>query len=220
MLRLTSNIGRLSLSSEAFTTNFNNLQSVRWRRKPRWLPTAKSKVFKVPKRPEVPEEEKLELMKLYNNYRTQIKSLRKYFDRKYNIRYQQSTDIEQHMKDFEQDFARCTALNDTWNAERQKVREKRLAETIKQEVEIAEQRLLNRTLIWEKEREEAEMIVRREKEAAKTFITPENLDQAIEYAITNPVDHNFSIDLEGNRYVGRETKPENQAEETKAAVKQ
>lgn len=45
------------------------VQSVRWRRKPRWLPTARSKMFKVPERHILPDEEKQEWLRLNNNYR-------------------------------------------------------------------------------------------------------------------------------------------------------
>jgi len=49
--------------------SFAGLQSVRWRRKPRWLPTAPSKVFRVPERHVLPNDEKIEWQRLNNNYR-------------------------------------------------------------------------------------------------------------------------------------------------------
>lgn len=61
---------------ETFVPNSVYTQCVRWKRKPIWLPTAKSKLFRVPKRPVVPIEEKLELQRLYNNYRTYMTSFR------------------------------------------------------------------------------------------------------------------------------------------------
>jgi hypothetical protein len=45
-------------------------------------------------------------------------------------------------------------------------------------------------------------------EQASSFITRENIDQAIEEALANPVDYNFSIDLQGNIHRGRLTVPE------------
>lgn len=45
------------------------VQCVRWRRKPRWMPVAKSRVFKVPERTKVPEDERVELLRLHNNYK-------------------------------------------------------------------------------------------------------------------------------------------------------
>lgn len=37
------------------------------------------------------------------------------------------------------------------------------------------------------------------------YILPENIDQVIENALTNIVDYNFAIDLNGNIYRGRDT---------------
>lgn len=51
------------------------IQCVRWKRKPIWLPTAKSKIFRVPERPVIPIEDYCELKRLFNNYRTIMKSL-------------------------------------------------------------------------------------------------------------------------------------------------
>lgn len=40
-------------------------------------------------------------------------------------------------------------------------------------------------------------------ERSKTYILKENLDQAIEFALANPVDYNYAIDLQENIYTGR-----------------
>ena len=68
-------------SNYAYSCNFFNLnsiyaQSLRWKRKPIWLPTAKTKLFRVPVRPKIPEDEKLEIQRLYNNYRTYYRSVK------------------------------------------------------------------------------------------------------------------------------------------------
>lgn len=44
-------------------------------------------------------------------------------------------------------------------------------------------------------------------ENSEHFITETNIDEAIEKALTNIVDHNFAIDTEGNIFEGRHTKP-------------
>lgn len=61
---------------EYFMPNSVYMQCIRWKRKPIWLPTAKSKIFRVPKRPVLPAEDKDELQRLYNNYKTYMSSLR------------------------------------------------------------------------------------------------------------------------------------------------
>lgn len=70
MLRLSSQL--LNVSAVGATKTGNNnlaLEFVRWRRKPRWLPVAKSKVFRVPERKHQTEEERVELMRLHNQYK-------------------------------------------------------------------------------------------------------------------------------------------------------
>lgn len=69
-------MGTTGLLCETFIPNSVYTQCIRWKRKPIWLPTAKSKVFRVPKRPVISIEEKLEIQRLYNNYRTYMTSFR------------------------------------------------------------------------------------------------------------------------------------------------
>jgi len=49
---------------------------VRWKRKPRWLPVAKSKMFRIPERPKIPENEKIELKRLHDRYNTHMRAVR------------------------------------------------------------------------------------------------------------------------------------------------
>lgn len=177
-------------------------------RKPIWMGTAKSKIFRVPKRPQIPQEETEEIKRLWNNYRTQIKSLRTYFTDKYCVSNLATSDPEQQKIIFEEDFERCSKLNDKWNAEQRLVREKQAAERLAVELESARNIVANYHEEQSKKLEQIEDIVQREIEASKSFITVETLDAAIEHALANPVDYNFAIDLEGNRIHGRETNPE------------
>lgn len=61
---------------ETFVPNSIYTQCVRWKRKPIWLPPAKSKMFRIPERPVIPKEEDLELQRLNNNYRTYMISFK------------------------------------------------------------------------------------------------------------------------------------------------
>ena len=68
-LRLSRNL--LQSSSELrHLYNPLNLQSIRWRRKPRWLPVAQSKLYRVPERKKIPIEEYSELKTLNAYYKT------------------------------------------------------------------------------------------------------------------------------------------------------
>lgn len=200
----------LSKTSETKITNCSvGLEFVRWRRKPRWLPVAKSKVFRIPERKPQSPDEKLELLRLHNHYKTQMRSLRLFFrEEVQRIRETSTADhLVQTPEQEEDEFQRCINLNNEWNATIAKERSVRL------EKEFAERReYIKERLELAKEREEErirriEEIVRKEKEAAKNFITRENVDAAIETALANPVDYNYSIDLRGNMYHGRTTVP-------------
>lgn len=96
-------------------------------------------------------------------------------------------------------------INDDWNATIAAERDERLnAKLAERKAWIAER------LELKLERDQAaldaaEETVRREKELSKTYILKANLNEAIEYALANPVDYNFAIDLQGNRLAGRVT---------------
>lgn len=51
------------------------LQQVRYTRKPRWVPKAPSKMYRIPKRPQISTEERNELFQLFTNYRTYMKAI-------------------------------------------------------------------------------------------------------------------------------------------------
>ncbi|KAB0804853.1 hypothetical protein PPYR_01823 [Photinus pyralis] len=197
------NNAKLAITVEAFTTNYTNLQVYRWGKKPRWLPTAKTKMFRVAPRPQIPTEDYEELKRLHNNYRTQIKSLTGYFTEKYSTENIQQFDIEQHEKSIKDDFLKCTAINDEWNRQIKIQREERVAKELEESVNLAKQRLEERQQRQLLKLQAADVEVRRVIEDSKDFITPDKLDAAIEYALNNPVDYNFALDLDGNVYKGR-----------------
>ncbi|KAH0615741.1 hypothetical protein JD844_026148 [Phrynosoma platyrhinos] len=89
------------------------------------------------------------------------------------------------------------AWNDAENKRLQERREERLQ---KEEAAERERRLrgaeyqatLMEEFIKEKEKEVLQL-----QEEAKSFITPENLDQRIEECLNNPRNYNYAIDKEG-----------------------
>lgn len=195
--------------------NNHNLITVRWRRKPRWLPTARSKVFKVPQRPNKPQEEHEEIKRLYNNYRTHMKSIRRYLFYRYSTELESQSNTEQQQLETEEDFIRCSKINDEWNGRCKVEREKRLEELLKKDVLLAKEKIESIRMKKEEQLQMIEEIVRQEKEASATYITAENIDAAIEEALNKEVDYNFAIDLDGNRYEGRETEPNLAKDEVK-----
>ncbi|XP_072933141.1 small ribosomal subunit protein mS26 [Epargyreus clarus] len=182
-------------------------QSAEAHRKPRWLPVAKSKIYRIPKRPVVSEEERLELSRINNNYNTQMRAIRRFFNDEM-IREKSSLESdtsELSLKLEAEEWARCVELNEQWNAQVAAEREERR----KQELAAMEEYALTRMEAKDKEIKEriekASIAIKTQTELSASFITPENLDEAIDKALANPVDHNFAIDLKGNMYPGRDT---------------
>ncbi|XP_065359745.1 small ribosomal subunit protein mS26 [Calliphora vicina] len=212
MLRAPTGIlQRLALTEGKTGQSGLALEFVRWRRKPRWLPTAKSKLFRVPERKQQTPEEKAELMRLHNNYKTQLRSVR-LFLREENQRLDETSTAGHFVLTAEQEeaeFQRCLQENQKWNQEIAAIREQRLAKESQEKSEYVKERLRLAQEREEERMEKIEALVKKEKELSKTFITRENLEVAIEQALANPVDYNFAIDMRGNIYRGRTNTPGN-----------
>ncbi|OAD56544.1 putative 28S ribosomal protein S26, mitochondrial [Eufriesea mexicana] len=177
------------------------IQCVRWKRKPIWLPTAKSKMFRVPERKVIPTEEELELKRLHNNYRTLMKSLLNFFIEKEKKRQIDMSESVLKAKAL-QDFEICSHINENWNKHVAALREQRLAKerkNRKEEIIMKKETKKQRDLEIQ---EKVDSEIRKAKEEAQTFITSENIDEAISNALANLIDHNSAIDLKGNFYKG------------------
>lgn len=101
------------------------------------------------------------------------------------------------------ELQKCEEINNEWNAKCEAIRNARLNEEFKQRVEIIERNLERKLERDDQIMQEIEERVKSEKASAVSFITAANLEQAIEYALSNPVDVNFAIDLKKNIHQGR-----------------
>ncbi|XP_049964352.1 probable 28S ribosomal protein S26, mitochondrial [Schistocerca serialis cubense] len=178
------------------------------RRKPRHLPMAKSKMFRVPERKRLPEEENSELLRLHNNYKTYVKSIRAFLKQELEKSASASEQAQEELRREREQHVLCMKENDAWNVEVAKLRAVRLAKQ-----ELAEKEAILDAIIKHEQQEKeylekVEDIVSKEKERSKHYITPENIDEAIEKALDNEVDYNFSLDVDGTVYHGRMTKPD------------
>lgn len=144
------------------------VQCVQYHRKARWVPKAKSKIFRVPERKKQDEDEKLELLTLHNRYksvffsvnitslvnikffsRTQVRAVRSYLLEETRLK-KATTSVDHIVVTPEEEAAemlRCIELNDAWNANIAEIRNKRLQmqrkereEYILSRLELKEQR--------------------------------------------------------------------------------
>ncbi|XP_053681096.1 probable 28S ribosomal protein S26, mitochondrial [Anopheles nili] len=186
--------------------------TVRFRRKPRWLGTAKSKLFRVPERKKQIEEEIEELKRLHNNYRTQMKAVRKFLRDEVEASKLVSRAglVLQTPEQEEAEWQEALRRNDEWNRQTAAIREERLSieraarkEYILERLVLKEQREMDKKDLIESK-------VRAEKEQSKSFITRENIDKAIELALVQPTSYNFALDREGNVHQAAKSKTTNE----------
>uniref|UniRef100_A0A2S2NED2 Small ribosomal subunit protein mS26 n=1 Tax=Schizaphis graminum TaxID=13262 RepID=A0A2S2NED2_SCHGA len=175
-----------------------NQQPVRYTRKPRWLPKAPSKMFRVPVRPQISTDEKNELFQLFTNYRTTMKSIQKQLEYELETSFTGQEVLQEIANKEELLWAKCMDINDNWNAEVALEREQRLANEREARREEILAQLIEKEEEKKKKLEAVEEIIRLEKEKSKTYITIDNIDEAIEKALDNVVDHKYALDLAGN----------------------
>ena len=66
----------ISLFNLMNTSYISSRNIKRWVRKPLGSPVAKTKIFRIPVKPNIPDDEKYEIKRLYDNYKNEMKSLR------------------------------------------------------------------------------------------------------------------------------------------------
>ncbi|GBP11683.1 Probable 28S ribosomal protein S26, mitochondrial [Eumeta japonica] len=178
------------------------IQRAAHNRKPRWVPVAKSKIYKIPVRPQISIEEKLELQRVNNNYKTQMRAIRRFYydELQREERSLRSATSEEMMRLEAEEWTRCETVNAHWNETVRHAREQRRLQRQKEMEERALERIEATDAELRRRLEHAASLIKKEKELSKTFITADNLDAAIEHAMANPISYNFAIDLQGQHY--------------------
>nr|CAG4651404.1 EOG090X0FQ9 [Simocephalus serrulatus]SVE94560.1 EOG090X0FQ9 [Simocephalus serrulatus] len=174
-----------------------------WVRKPLGSPMAKSKLFKIPQKPVLPDDEKVEIKRLYDNYKNQMKSLRQYFFEQ-SLKQAESGEVAQMKSKLdEEEHARLMEENRLENEKTAQLREERL----KIEAVKTQERVMTTLIKKEQENKifEAQVDTFLQQQKSLPFISPQNIEKAIEEALANPIDFNFAIDLDGYVYRGKET---------------
>jgi len=151
----------------------------------------------------MPIEERKEWLRINNNYRTMMRSVRSFLRLEVESKRERRLQ-EQTPADEEAEYQRVMAINDAWNLQIAQIRDARIAKVNAETREFIARRKEDKKIRDAEILERIEAKVRAEKEQSATFITRDNIDQAIEHALANPTDYNFSIDLQGNIYRGDE----------------
>nr|SVE74503.1 EOG090X0FQ9 [Daphnia barbata] len=177
-----------------------------WVRKPLGSPMAKSKIFRIAPKPILPDDEKAEIKRLYDNYKSSMKSIRQYFFEQ-SLKQAESGEVAQMKHRLEEEeHSRLMEENHLENEKTAILREERL----KMQAEKTQKYVLASLIKKEKEAglHDIQIEAFLAKQMAIPFIKPENIENAIEEALANPVNFNFAIDLDGYVYRGKETSVE------------
>ncbi len=186
--------------------------------KPRWLPIAPSKKFKLLPQSKIAQAEIDQILKLKWEYRDRLAAISQYLYEDYLRHSDVGEAAKEAARKEEEEHVKLLEENEKVNQIVAKKREIRLKkEAIEAEEQIREH-------IKELEREETEKIarteelIRAETEAMENRIKQEDFERAVEIALDNPIDHEFAIDLQGNIYRGRETKSILVAQEDRESI--
>lgn len=175
-------------------------------KKPRWIPPAPSKKFKLPPTDHTPEAETTQINFLKLRYKEHLSGVAQYL---YEDFKKYSDTGEAAQRQAELDAKEHTELVKDNEAENQRIATLR-TERLKREMaekkgEIAQE--LEEFSTNEKARlERAKEVIMRTEAAMAEAVKPDQLEKAIEEALANPVDYEFAIDTQGHIYRGRYTK--------------
>lgn len=167
-------------------------------RKPIWFPTAPSKLYNIREPTYYAPDEFEQLEVLERKYRDGVRSLQKYLEKEVYLASMASGGYSpEQVKAEEDEQARLLEEN---NKENERIRLIREEMTIKFQQEIEEQAFekeFNRLKEEMYAKELAKIDIENEIERSKTYITRDRFEEAIEYALSNPVSYEFAIDLNG-----------------------
>ncbi|KAL3218052.1 hypothetical protein MRX96_031841 [Rhipicephalus microplus] len=134
-------------------------------------------LFKINLGPPKDPEEIAVLSRLTAAYKTEMKAIRNFWR-------------DEHLKDLE-----LADKHSALSQEEEREHERLLEENEKENQRVAVLRMERNK--QEEAKRRIEEIVRLEKKRSSTYVTLENLDQAIEFAIENPVSYSYAIDQQG-----------------------
>lgn len=161
---------------------------------------------------------------LYLRYESQMAALTQYLYEDYlkNSDVGEAGAIEAQKE--EEEHARLIEENERENQRIAQLRADRLVREAKEENERIQEEIALKEEMEKQRIKEVDEFVRAETEAFANFIKPENVEKAIEEALSNPVDYEYAIDKEGHIFYGRYTKsvlvPKDQLEKIPVPVKE
>lgn len=181
---------------------------VRYRTKPRWVPVAKTKQFRIPVRHSYPEEDEVEQIRLWNMYRTQLRATISEIKRSYQASATADEVILKRQQDIEDSWKESMRINDEWNAQLAIEREERDKLVKQKRLEQADKEMKAEDAKRAAKQAYYDQLIREQQEQSKNFITKENIEAHIEKILNEePYSYLWAIDLKGNVYEGYNKTP-------------
>lgn len=182
-------------------TSLGQRITVRYARKPIWLPTAPSKLFRIPKHDFYTPQEIERIHKLSNEFRNQEAAIREYFKHEFYIPATKAGGLPQEFIDREkEENQQRLKENQEENARIAVVREQAMSDQLKK----LETRLLDTKCQMEedllKEAMKVDEYIDKQLSDPKSIVTRDNIEQVIDEAMDNPVNFEFYIDKSGKHH--------------------
>lgn len=174
--------------------------------KPLWKPVSVQRLFNVPQKKKLSDEDTELLQQEEAAYLDQFRSIKQYFHQEFTIPVLQGgSNIE--LKEVQEEHRRLIEENNRENERVAKLREKRLLKERKaEELEDLKKNLIENEK-YQVKKERAIQRILEEKKRYPTYITKESLKDAIERAIDHPTSYEFAIDLNGTLAFDRKLHP-------------
>lgn len=195
LLNASKNVARTNLQFVRYNLRYKRKEPFR---KPVWQTIAPSKLYRIKKRDELSAEEQAQRDHLNNTYSVNMKSIRKFLNEEFYLPTLEAggrshDDVLIEGKEQQQLIEENKLENERIAALREeRIRLFRLDKDAKLLAQQLQNEETNKRL-----GEEFDLMVKREIERSKTFITKENLDSKIEELLTNQTSYDFAIDHSG-----------------------
>lgn len=175
---------------------------VRFARKPIWMPTAPSKLFRIPEHTFYTSDEIELIYKLDVTHKHQHRSIQEFMRQEFYLPSLQAGGLP--VEFIEQEEKRDQELleeNDKENERIGNLKKEMLDKMIQElETKVTEEKFLREEQLL-KNAMEVDSYIEEAKADVFSFVTPDNIEQCIEKAIENPVGFEFCIDPAGRQYV-------------------
>ena len=172
----------------------------RFARKPIWMPTAPSKLFRIAEHTFYDKEEVLQISKLHYAYRAQMESIGKYMEQEFYIPATRAGGIPpEFIKSEQEEEKEIIAENDRINAEIARQKDEYFSQKLKETEDKVMQRKLDKEEQLIEAAQQIDEYIRAQKTNPDSCVTAENIDSQIDRSLENPVSFEFCIDKTGRR---------------------